>query len=110
MNSPATDARRFLSACALGFVLGIFYGALRPMRRRFPRTADLFFCAALVPAWLYLSCALCRGDLRLGYTFGLFAGKAGLGGGAGRIFPRMTNGVASCCSARTSLWVLTVGG
>ena len=49
MNSPATDARRFLSACALGFVLGIFYGALRPMRRRFPRTADLFFCAALVP-------------------------------------------------------------
>ena len=66
MNSPATDARRFLSACALGFVLGIFYGALRPMRRRFPRTADLFFCAALVPAWLYLSFALCRGDLRLG--------------------------------------------
>ena len=74
MNTPATDIRRFLLACLLGLGLGIWYGALRPLRRRHPYAADLLFLFALFPAWLYLGFAVCHGDLRLGYTAGLFLG------------------------------------
>lgn len=74
MTAPSTELRRFLFACAIGALSGLWYGALRPLRRAHPYAADLLFSAALIYAWLQLSFALCDGDLRLGYTAGLFLG------------------------------------
>ena len=71
MTGPALAFRRFLLGCAIGLILGILYGALRPLRIRHPVTADLLFCPFLFYGWLYLSFAVCRGDIRIGYTASL---------------------------------------
>ena len=74
MNSPALDLRRFLAGCVLGVLLGILYGALRPPRRKHPHLCDLLFMIATLYSWLYLSFALCDGDIRLVYSLSLPAG------------------------------------
>ena len=74
MTPPALAAWRFGVACLYGIGLGGVYGFLRPVR---PRSfADALFVAAMFYAWLQLSFAICRGDIRLGYTAGLFVGMA----------------------------------
>ncbi len=74
MTAPAQAVRWFGAALALGAVLGLLYGFLRPLRKKRSAPADLLFASALFYAWLYLSFAVCRGDIRLGCTLGLFLG------------------------------------
>jgi hypothetical protein len=74
MNSPLPAAIRFGWALLLGAALGLYYGFLRPLRRKHVHLADLLFFPGLFVAWMYLSFGVCRGDLRLAYTMGLFAG------------------------------------
>ena len=74
MTGPAETAVRFVQACLLGGGLGLVYGFLRPLRPRFTALADGIFLIAMLWVWLYLGFAICRGDLRLGYTAGLAVG------------------------------------
>ena len=74
MTGPALSAHRFGIGLLLGAGLGLFYGALRPLRRRCPHLADLVFVGILGYIWLVHSFAVCRGDIRLGYSAGLFLG------------------------------------
>lgn len=74
MNGPRLDGWRFLCACMVGVVTGLVYGSVRPLRRHHPVLGDLLFFPVMFYAWLYVSFAICRGDIRLGYTAGLFVG------------------------------------
>lgn len=74
MTDPKLDGWRFLCACAVGLAAGVVYGFLRPLRSRRPVLGDLLFFPVMFYAWLYVSFAICRGDIRLGYTAGLFLG------------------------------------
>jgi len=74
MIPPSVAAGRFLAAGALGLFLGLCYSFLRPLRQRHVHLADFLFLPALLWVWLYLSFAVCRGDLRPGYYLGAFAG------------------------------------
>ena len=77
MNAPELTAQRFLIACLLGCALGIYYGFLRPLRRRWTGFSDLLFLPGLFGAWIYLGFGVCDGDLRFGYTVGLLLGCIG---------------------------------
>ena len=77
MIVPGEAFRRLLVACLMGAGLGILYGFLRPPRRRHPHLSDLLFSGCAFWVWLYLSFAVCRGDVRIGYTAGLFIGCIG---------------------------------
>ena len=66
--------RNLLVALCLGAGLGVVYGFLRPARRSHPHLADLIFVCCAFYAWLWHGFAVCRGDLRLGYTLALLAG------------------------------------
>ena len=72
MNPPAEAAWRFLPALLLGCGLGLLFGFLRPLKRRF--FPDLLFFAATMWAWVLLSFGICLGDLRPVYTLTLLAG------------------------------------
>ena len=74
MTGPALDGWRFLCACLIGLCLGFFYGLLRPLRPRHPWLSDLLFLPLMGYGWLYLSFAICRGDIRLGYSIGILLG------------------------------------
>ena len=74
MNGPALDGWRFLCACGIGLILGMYYGFLRPLRPKHTLLSDALFVPALFYGWLYLGFAVCRGDLRMGYCLGLLAG------------------------------------
>ena len=74
MTDPRTAGRCLVLALALGMGLGLIYGLLCVLGRRHRHLADVLFLPFLFYAWVYLSFAICRGDLRLGYTLGLFAG------------------------------------
>ena len=74
MTAPSLAAARFGVALLMGGGLGLIYGFLRPLRPRLTTLADLIFVGALSAAWLYLSFAVCQGDIRLGYTAGLGLG------------------------------------
>lgn len=71
---PEQAALRFGIACLLGAALGLFYGFLRPLRRRRVALWDGVFILGAFWAWIFLSFGVCGGDLRLGYTAGLFGG------------------------------------
>lgn len=77
MTTPILAAQRFGIACLLGVILGLYYGFLRPLRPKYTALSDSLFVLGAGWVWLYLSFAVCRGDLRLGYTAGLFAGGFG---------------------------------
>lgn len=74
MNSPELDVRRFAAAFLIGILLGIVDEFLFPLRQKKPWLSDLLFLPALGYGWLYVSFAVCRGDIRLGYTLGLLVG------------------------------------
>ena len=74
MIAPAAAAGRFLSAGILGVGLGVVYAFLRPPRQKHPHLSDGLFFLTLFPTWIYLCFGICGGDLRLGYTAGLFLG------------------------------------
>lgn len=61
-------------ALAVGAILGIVYGFLRPLRRWASSLADGLFVLAAAVGWVYLGFGLCEGDLRLGYTGGMVLG------------------------------------
>ena len=83
MTAPGVAARQFLIACAMGLGLGLFYGFLRPLRRRHVHLADLLFLPALFYAWLVLGFGICGGDLRpvtmLGLGLGAVAWECSIG-------------------------------
>ena len=73
---------------AIGLVgagLGLWYAFLRPLRRRRTGFADVLFLLGAAWAWVYHSFAVCRGDLRLGYSAGLLLGAVLLNGSLGRL-------------------------
>ena len=72
MIAPALAAWRFAVACLYGLGLGTVYSFLRPVRPR--ALADAVFVAALFYGWVQLSFGICKGDIRIGYTAGLFVG------------------------------------
>ena len=74
MTGPALDGWRFLWACGIGLVLGMYYGFLRPLRPRHAVVSDVLFLPVLAYGWLYLGFAICRGDLRIGYCLGILLG------------------------------------
>ena len=74
MTTPALAAGRFGIACLLGGMLGVLYSFLRPLRPKGTTLADGIFLLALFYAWLQLGFRVCQGDLRMGYTAGLFLG------------------------------------
>ena len=74
MNPPSIAAYRLLCAILLGIALGVFYGFLRPLGRRHRQIADLLFVLALYPVWIFFAFGIAGGDLRFGYTLGLFGG------------------------------------
>lgn len=74
MTEPSVAAYQLGLCCLVGAGVGVAYGFLRPLRYRHRHLADLLFAPVLVYAWLYTGFAICKGDLRLGYTAGLFAG------------------------------------
>lgn len=62
MNRPELAARQFALACLVGVGLGLVYGFLRPLRRKFEILGDLLFVAALFWGWLYWGFGICGGD------------------------------------------------
>lgn len=88
MTDPALSALRFGAGLALGAALGLVYGFLRPLRTRRSAPADLLFMAAAFYAWLVLSFAVCRGDIRLGITLALPLGALLWENTAGRLLRR----------------------
>lgn len=74
MTEPALAAERFGIGCLLGVGLGLWYALLRPLRCRRSAPADALFLLGAFCAWLYHGFAVCRGDLRLGYSGGLLLG------------------------------------
>ena len=71
MIPPSLAAAQFGTALLMGAGLGLLHSFLRPPRRRFTALADLIFGLALLGCWIYLSFAVCRGDIRLGYVLGI---------------------------------------
>ena len=74
MTPPEAAAGRFAAAWILGVGLGILYAFLGPPRRHCLHLTDAVFLSAMAVAWIYLGFGICGGDLRLGYTAGLFGG------------------------------------
>lgn len=74
MTAPYLAAARFAIACAIGLGLGVVYSFLRPLRQKATTLGDLLFLLFFAAGWVYLGFAVCRGDLRLGYSAGLIVG------------------------------------
>ena len=74
MTPPAQAAFRFGAACLVGALLGIVYGFLRPIKRTWVK--DILFVIAAFWAFLYVSFSICRADVRMSYTAGIFIGCA----------------------------------
>lgn len=72
--TPAAQLGQFVTGLVLGCGVGIFYGFLRPVQRKFPHLTDLFFGIAVIWVYLFYGFGICKGDLRLVY---LAAGVAG---------------------------------
>lgn len=77
MISPAVAWSRSLWAMGLGAGLGCLFGALRPLARRAPGTADTVFVLVCFQLWLYHSFAVCCGDPRTVYLLMGFLGALG---------------------------------
>ncbi|MBE6947661.1 MAG: hypothetical protein E7454_05370 [Ruminococcaceae bacterium] len=70
MMTPQIAAGRFLWGVALGLLLGLWYGFLRPLSRH-RIFSDMLFLAGLFPVWVYFAFAVCQGDFHLGYMASL---------------------------------------
>ena len=77
MTAPGTAFVRFFIGLALGCIIGLFYGFLRPLRKGKAVIPDLVFC--LFAGWilLYYGFAVCRGDQRMGYLAAAGVGAIG---------------------------------
>jgi hypothetical protein len=67
MSTPEIAFQRFLTGLALGCLLGVVYGFLRPVRRGKAILPDLVFAFFTGWGYLYYGFAVCRGDLRMAY-------------------------------------------
>ena len=74
MTEPILAAQRFAIGFALGAVLGLWYGFLRPLRPRHTILSDLLFLPGAVWVWLHYMFGICRGDLRVSAFFALALG------------------------------------
>ncbi|MBO5837020.1 MAG: hypothetical protein J6Q92_03910, partial [Oscillospiraceae bacterium] len=74
MITPKVAFLRFLTAVLVGLGLGLYYGFLRPLRPKHTQLSDILFLPVAGWAWLYVSFAVCQGDLRLIYSIGLVCG------------------------------------
>ena len=74
MTAPAIAAIRFCLAGAVGAGLGLFYGFLRPLRRKGNTLPDLIFVIAAFLGWVYVGFGICGGDLRTAWFFGMILG------------------------------------
>ena len=74
--TPQVQALRFAASTLIGLGLGIFYCFLRPLRPKLTALADGIFVTCALVGWVYAAFYFCRGDLRMGYTFGFFLGMA----------------------------------
>ena len=83
--TPVTAAYRMACALALGAVLGLLYGFLRPLRPRHTLMADGVFLLAALWVWIYLCFGVCAGDIRAGFAFAMLAGGILWEGTAGRL-------------------------
>lgn len=72
--SPQVQAARFAASFLIGLGLGVFYCFLRPLRPKRTCIADMLFVLAALVGWVYAAFYFCRGDIRMGYTFGMFLG------------------------------------
>ena len=72
--TPAVSAWQLLWGILLGCLLGVVYGFLRPPGQRHRVLCDLLFSLTAVWIWLYHSFAVCRGDIRTVYLFGMIYG------------------------------------
>ena len=77
MTTPEIAFGRFVTGLLLGCLLGVYYGFLRPLRRRRTFLPDLLFVAAAGWVYLYYGFAICRGDLRMGYMAAPILGAIG---------------------------------
>ena len=93
MITPAVAAGRFLRGLLLGFLLGGWYGFLRPLGHRRRTLADLLFLSGVFPVWVYFSFGVCQGDLHLGYLSGLFLGGIGMELTLGRLLRPVWEGL-----------------
>ena len=71
---PQVQAVRFAASALIGLGLGVFYCFLRPLRPKLTALADGIFVTCALIGWTYAAFYFCRGDLRMGYTFGFFLG------------------------------------
>ena len=85
MNRPELAARQFALACLVGMGLGLIYGFLRPLRRKFEILGDLLFVAALFWGWLYWGFGICGGDYPGPALLGLGLGGVAWEATAGRL-------------------------
>ena len=74
MTAPAAAAAYWLRTLAVGGVLGMIYGFLRPLRPRLTWLADSIFVLCLLYGWVYMTFGICGGESRLGCTAALFLG------------------------------------
>ena len=72
--TPESAAYRLLCSVLLGAVLGIFYDFLRKPGEKHRHLGDLVFSLGAIQVWLYISFALCRGDIRMVPLLGMLAG------------------------------------
>lgn len=72
--SPGLVWHRLLGCILAGMLVGPAACALRPLHRIRPVLTELLTSLAVGVCWLWTSFGLCRGDLRMGYFFGMIAG------------------------------------
>lgn len=72
--TPEVAAKRLLWSLGLGAAMGFLYGALGPLGRKRRHLADGLFVLGFWWEWLYLSFAVCQGDIRSGCFWAMLAG------------------------------------
>ena len=72
--TPAIAFWRLGCSLLLGGGLGLLYSFLRPLGNRHRILADVVFSLGAIWVWIYLSFAVCRGDIRIVYLFCMIGG------------------------------------
>lgn len=100
MTAAAAAAGQLAAACLLGMGLGVVYELLRPLRPRLTCLSDGIFTVVMLYTWLHLVFGICRGDIRMVQTLGLFAGawlfRITLGRPLERLIRKITGPAAIC--------------
>ena len=101
MNTPEIAFGRFVTGLLLGCGLGIYYGFLRPLRRKQNFFPDLLFVLGAGWVYLYYGFAVCRSDLRMGYTIAPILGAIVWDAGPGRWLRPVFGGFWHFCARMT---------